>query len=283
MLLIRDAETLRRWVEAWRVAGRLIGFVPTMGALHEGHLALVRRAKAECERVIVSIFVNPLQFGPGEDFERYPRPFDRDRRLCEKEGVDLLYHGRVEDLYPPDFQTKVSVGELTKVLCGPFRPGHFDGVCTVVTKLLLRTMPHIAYFGRKDYQQAVVIRRMVRDLDIPCEIRIVDTVRDSDGLALSSRNAYLSAEDRKAALCLWRGLSEALTLFRAGERRVGELRRACCAIIKAEPRAKLQYADIVDAETLRVLSDGETIKSPAVFAVAAFVGPARLIDNVLLQ
>jgi len=232
--------------------------------------------------VIVSIFVNPLQFGPGEDYARYPRPFEKDRALCEKEGVDLLYHGQVEDFYPSDFRTTVSVRELTEVLCGPHRPGHFDGVCTVVTKLLLRTMPDIAYFGRKDYQQAVVVRRMVRDLDIPCEIRLVDTVRDSDGLALSSRNAYLSGEERKAALCLWKGLSRAHSLYKAGERRVGELRSACLRVIEGEPKAKLQYADIVDPQTLRPYRDEEILQGPAVFAVAAFVGTTRLIDNILL-
>lgn len=227
--------------------------------------------------------MNPLQFAPGEDYERYPRPFEKDRQLCEKEGVDLLYHGEVKDFYPSDFRTTVSVRELTEVLCGPHRPGHFDGVCTVVTKLLLRTLPDVAYFGQKDYQQAVVLRRMVRDLDISCEIRLVETVRDKDGLALSSRNSYLNEEDRKAALCLWKGLSQALALYKKGERRVGELRNVCKSAIETEPKAKLQYAEIVDAETLRPYGDEEFVTKPAVLAVAAFVGPARLIDNVLLR
>jgi len=283
MLVLRSTQEVRAWCSAYRAANLKLGLVPTMGALHEGHLALIRTARAECERVVVSIFVNPLQFCPGEDLENYPRPFERDRRLCEKESVDILYHGVTSDFYPDDFRSKVSVSRLTEIMCGPFRPGHFDGVCTVVTKLLLRTLPHVAYFGQKDYQQAVVIKRMIRDLDIPTELRMVPTVREPDGVAMSSRNAYLNAEQRQAARCLWRGLSKALELHRRGERRAGALVDACREEIEREPGVEIEYVELADAEELGKYESEEAVGPRAVLAVAARIGNARLIDNVLLH
>ncbi len=283
MLVLSDTTAISRWVNAYRSARLRIGFVPTMGALHAGHLALIDRARAESDRIIVSIFVNPLQFGPQEDLDRYPRPFAQDAELCRQAGVDVLYHGNVSDFYPEDFRTTVSVSELTEALCGPHRPGHFDGVTTVVAKLLLRTSPDRAYFGQKDYQQAVVIKRMARDLDIPTEIQLVPTVRDADGLAVSSRNQYLTAEERKAATCLWQGLSAAVRCFEQGERRTGLLRHACLRVIAAEPLARIEYVTVVDGDTLRPHADAEPVSEGAVMACAVIIGPARLIDNVLFE
>ena len=254
-----------------------------MGALHEGHLSLIREARAACDRVVVSIFVNPLQFGPNEDLAGYPRPVARDRELCERAGVSILYHGDAADFYENGFRTTVSVSELTEGMCGPFRPGHFNGVCTVVTKLLLRTLPHVAYFGQKDYQQAVVIERMVRDLDIPVAVSVLPTVREPDGLALSSRNAYLSEPERRAALALWRGLSAAVRLFEHGERRAGRLREACQEVITAEPLARIEYLELADARSLRPIPDGAGLAAAAVLAVGARIGTTRLIDNVTLE
>ncbi len=283
MLILSDAASVLRWSLSFRTAGLRIGFVPTMGALHEGHVSLMRTARAECERVIASIFVNPLQFGPNEDFSAYPRPFERDRAMCEEAGVDLLYHGVTADFYPPEFRTTVRVRDLTETLCGRARPGHFDGVCTVVTKLLLRTLPHRAYFGQKDYQQATVIRRMVADLDIPAEIRVLPTVREPDGLAMSSRNMYLAPAERAAAPCLYRGLCAARDLFAAGERATGALTGACRRTIEAEPLARTDYVTAADADTLREFRDEERVVGRAVLAVAVRMGKARLIDNELLE
>ena len=282
MLILSDARCVRAWTAAYHAAHLRIGFVPTMGALHEGHLSLLRAARAECERVVASIFVNPLQFGPGEDADRYPRPFAQDRALCEAAGVDLLYHGRCDDFYPPEFRTSVRVRELTEGLCGRGRPTHFDGVTTVVAKLLLRVLPHTAYFGQKDYQQAAVITRMTADLDIPTRIQIMPTVREADGLAMSSRNLYLTADQRRAAPCLWRGLCAASAAWERGERRAGPLKNACSAVIRGEPLATLEYVEIADGRTLRALGDDATVPEGAVLATAARIGAARLIDNTLL-
>ncbi|HNR99900.1 MAG TPA: pantoate--beta-alanine ligase [Planctomycetota bacterium] len=283
MLIKNDAAGVQAWSLACRAAGLRIGFVPTMGALHGGHAALLRAARAECDRVIASVFVNPLQFGPGEDFAAYPRPFERDKALCAEAGVDLLYHGNPEDFYPPGFRTEVRVRELGETLCGRARPGHFEGVCTVVAKLLLRTFPHRAYFGQKDYQQAAIIRRMAADLDIPAAIAVLPTVREPDGLAMSSRNAYLGPAERAAAPCIFRGLSAALARFAAGERGAGALVGTCRSVIAAEPAAAIEYVAAADAESLREYAVEERIGGRAVLAAAVRFGPARLIDNVLLE
>ncbi len=256
-----------------------VGFVPTMGYLHEGHLSLVRRARAECAGVVVSIFVNPTQFGPGEDLATYPRDLPGDLRLLEGEGVDLVWTPTPEVMYPPDFQTWVTVEEVARPLEGAQRPGHFRGVATVVAKLFNAVQPHRAYFGQKDAQQAVVIRQMVRDLNFPIEIIVCPTVREADGLAMSSRNSYLTPQERQAATVLYRALGAARAAFADGERDADRLRRLVAEIIAAEPLARLQYVSCAHPETLQEL---ETVADAALLSLAAFVGRTRLIDNLLL-
>jgi pantoate--beta-alanine ligase len=251
-----------------------------MGALHEGHLTLVRRARAECGFVVVSIFVNPTQFAPGTDFERYPRDLERDAAKAATAGADLVFAPAVEEIYPPGDSTFVEVtGQLVDCLCGPHRPGHFRGVTTVCARLFNIVAPDRAYFGEKDYQQLLVIKRMVRDLHFPLAILPVPTVREPDGLAMSSRNAYLSAEERKAAAVLSRGLFAARDQFASGERDAAALVAAAKRVIAPEPRVKLQYLELRDAETLAEI---KRVEGRAVLALAAYVGQARLIDNMVL-
>jgi pantoate--beta-alanine ligase len=256
-----------------------IGLVPTMGALHEGHLSLVRAAKSQCAVVAVSIFVNPTQFGPNEDFTRYPRSFAHDCQLLEKEGVDLLFGPPVEEMYPAGAVTWVTVEGLSDRLCGRSRPGHFRGVTTVVAKLFHIIAPDAAFFGQKDAAQVAIIRRMVRDLNFPVEIVACPIVREADGLAMSSRNSFLEPEQRKAALVLYRSLSEIRKRFASGERETQELIAAGKQAFAQEPSVRLDYLEIVDPETLGPLPN---ITSPALVAVAAFVGTTRLIDNIVL-
>jgi pantoate--beta-alanine ligase len=267
-------------VLADRRAGRRVAFVPTMGALHEGHLSLVDRARQLADRVVVSIFVNPLQFGPGEDLARYPRALELDAALCEARGVDLLFAPPAEALYPAGAPlVRVVPGPLAQRLCGAARPGHFEGVLTVVAKLFHIVPADVAVFGQKDYQQALLIRRMVRDLDFPIGVEVAPTVREADGLAMSSRNAYLAPEERRRAAVLSRGLAAALAAYRDGMRHPAEL---------AGIAGRLLAADGVRPEYLELV-DGETLAPPAeagpgdVLAVAAFVGATRLIDNVILS
>lgn len=267
---------------AWRTArtGSTIGFVPTMGYLHKGHLALVRCARAENDEVVVSIFVNPLQFGPHEDYERYPRDLVRDLRLLEPEGVGLVFAPLVEEMYPPGFATAVEVsGPLAERLEGAARPGHFRGVATVVTRLLNLVQPHRAYFGWKDAQQVLVVRRVVQDLALPVEIVPVPTVREADGLAMSSRNVYLSPEERAAAAALPRALFAALARFQQGERDAEVLRQLVHAALAQTP-VRLEYVSVSDRETLQELAQ---VDRPALLLVAAWVGTTRLIDNVPLD
>ena len=258
-----------------------VGLVPTMGFFHEGHLALMRRARQECDVVVVSLFVNPTQFGAGEDLEAYPRDEERDAADAVAAGVDYLFAPALEEIYPPDFDTTVEVGGLTSVLCGDPRrrgPEHFRGVTTVVTKLLNIVQPDVAYFGQKDAQQALVLRKLVRDLDIPVRIEVVPTVRDADGLALSSRNAYLTAEERERALALRRGLQEAEAVVATGERDAATVLRAARAQLDAagvEP----EYLELRSAKDL---SPVERVNGSTLLAVAARVGRARLIDNTIL-
>lgn len=256
------------------------GFVPTMGYLHEGHLSLVRRARQDCDHVIVSIFVNPTQFGPHEDFDRYPRDLKRDLALLEKEGVEVVFTPSVEEMYPPGFHTFVEVGGVTERLEGASRPGHFRGVATVVTKLFNIVQPHCAYFGQKDAQQLVVVRKLVRDLDLPIEIVPVPTVREPDGLAMSSRNVYLSPQERQAARVLFRALSLARDLFAGGERDAERVRQQMLALIAAEPLARIDYVSVADADTLQEL---DQIDRPALVSLAVDIGSTRLIDNVVLS
>ncbi len=279
MITVRKAEAARRIVKDVHRSGKTIGFVPTMGALHSGHLSLIRRARKETDFVAVSIFVNPTQFVPGEDFERYPRRFTRDKRLLQKEGVDLLFAPDVHQMYPKGFSTYVVEENLTKVLCGRRRPGHFRGVTTIVAKLLNLLNPDRAYFGQKDYQQSVVIERMVKDLNIDTKVVVSPAVRERGGLAVSSRNDYLSQEERKKALCLYEALKVARALAKRGERDCQKIVKAMKRRILQEKGVRIDYVSIVHSETLKELS---TLEGKAVAAVAVWVGKARLIDNAAL-
>jgi pantoate--beta-alanine ligase len=265
-----------------RAAGRRIGLVPTMGALHEGHLSLMSLAKEMSDTVIASVFVNPTQFGPNEDFDRYPRDLAHDAELAFTRGVDFIFAPAAEDMYPEGFSTYVVVEGLGGKLEGASRVGHFRGVTTIVNKLLNITHPHFAFFGRKDAQQVVIIKRMVRDLNMDAEIVVGPTVREEDGLALSSRNVYLSSEERKAAVVLRRALERTRTLFGSGERDGAKLLAAMRSIIEAEPLARIDYLAVTDTERLDPVEiippDGPTLVSMAVF-----VGSTRLIDNIVLN
>lgn len=269
--IVSDRAEMQRISAGWRQAGQRVGLVPTMGALHDGHLSLVRRARDECDRVVVSVFVNPLQFGPAEDFERYPRDRKRDLELLAAAGADAVYMPAQKDMYPPGAVTRVRVHGLDERLEGAHRPGHFEGVATVVTKLFNATTPHRAYFGQKDAQQAALITRMARDLDTGVEVSVLPTVRDDDGVALSSRNAYLSPQERQAARCLVEALRAANAAFDAGERDSLKLRRLMVAVLDAEPLAHPDYVEVVDPQTF------EGPGSLAVLAVR--IGHTRLIDN----
>ncbi|MGE5251153.1 MAG: pantoate--beta-alanine ligase [Bacteroidota bacterium] len=257
----------------------VVGLVPTMGYLHEGHLSLIRKARDECDHVVVSIFVNPTQFGPTEDLSRYPRDLARDLALMEPIGPDIVWTPTADEMYPEGFQTWVEVETLTQVLEGAMRPGHFRGVTTVVAKLFNAVQPQRAYFGQKDAQQAAVIRQMTRDLNFPIELVVCPTLRETDGLAMSSRNKYLEGEDRAAALVLFRALNAARNAYQAGERDAEALRRLMRETITAEPRARLQYVSCADPDTLQEL---ETVTSKALLSMAVFIGNTRLIDNVIL-
>jgi pantoate--beta-alanine ligase len=263
-----------------RATGRRIGFVPTMGALHDGHLSLVRAARERSDVVVASIFVNPTQFGPNEDYRNYPRNLESDARLLGEEGVDVLFAPAPEEIYPPGFQTYVTVRDLSQPLCGRSRPGHFRGVATVVTKLLNIVQPDAAFFGRKDAQQGILIQQLVRDLSLPVEIVLCPTVREADGLAVSSRNAYLKPEERQAALVLHRSLGRAREMLVAGERSVERLVAGVRGLLEAEPRVRVDYVEVVDAATLE---PAERLQGRIVLALAAWVGKARLIDNLMAE
>jgi len=279
--VVATAAEVRERVGGARGSGESIGLVPTMGAFHEGHLALIRRARAECGYVVVTIFVNPTQFPPGEDFERYPRDLEGDVEKAGQEGVDLIFAPPVGEVYPPRDCTFVEViGPLVECLCGPHRPGHFRGVTTVCARLFNIAGADRAYFGEKDYQQLLVIRQMVRDLRLPLEIVPVPTVREPDGLAMSSRNRHLSPEEREAAAVLYRALSEAKKEVEAGERDAAALVVGVREMIEAEPLVRLQYVELREAETLEGV---RRVERRSVLAVAALVGKARLIDNVLIE
>ncbi len=280
MRVIDTVGEMQQEANLWRREGRIIGFVPTMGYLHEGHLALMRCAKERSDRLVVSVFVNPTQFAPGEDFERYPRDLDRDLALMQSVGVDVVFAPTVSDMYPDGFQTYVEVGEVTQPLCGAKRPGHFRGVTTVVAKLFHIVKPHVAVFGEKDYQQLLTIRRMVHDLAMDVEIVGHSIVREPDGLAMSSRNVYLSPEERGEALLLSQALAEASRLVQAGERDVSTLVSAVRKILEQGTHVRIDYAELRDAETLEEMA---SLDRPGVLALAAYVGQARLIDNAVLR
>jgi pantoate--beta-alanine ligase len=264
-----------------REQDRTIGLVPTMGALHEGHLSLVREARRMCDVVVVSVFVNPAQFGPGEDFERYPRDLTRDTALLTDYNVDYIFAPPVEEIYSRNFSTYVNVEGLSEQLEGAARPGHFRGVATVVTILLNVVRPDFAFFGQKDAQQAVIIRRLVKDLALDTEVLVLPTVREDSGLAMSSRNSYLSAEEQQAATVIHRALAKAKETFKAGERHAGKLADQIKTTIEGEPRVRLDYVSITDAETLERLDRLDD--RPILIAVAAYVGKIRLIDNTILN
>lgn len=278
MKILTTISDTRPACRAAKCGGRL-GLVPTMGALHEGHLSLVRAAKAQCEAVVVSLFVNPTQFGPNEDLAKYPRTLERDCDLLDKAGVDLLFAPSVAEMYPQGASTFVNVEGLSEKLDGKSRPGHFRGVTTIVSKLFHIVEPDCAFFGQKDAAQVAVIRRMVRDLDLPVEIVVCPIIREPDGLALSSRNVYLDAAQRKSALVLSRSLRAVQDQFQRGERRAAELLATARRVIAEEPSVRIDYSEIVDPHTLDPL---EEVRGPALVAVAAFAGTTRLIDNVVL-
>jgi pantoate--beta-alanine ligase len=258
----------------------LVGFVPTMGYLHEGHLALVKRARAENPSVVVSIFVNPTQFGPGEDFAKYPRDPQRDLTMLEKEGTDVVFMPTADEMYPPNFNSWVEVGKIAERLEGASRPGHFKGVATVVARLFDIVQPDKAYFGQKDAQQLMVIRQMVSDLNLSLEIVAVPTVREGDGLAMSSRNTYLNPEERKQAVVLYQALTLAQKLYSDGEKDAKTIRQQMTELIQKQPRAKIDYISIADAETLDEL---DTVRSPALVSMAVRIGRTRLIDNAVIR
>ena len=280
MKIVSDIREMQQLAGHYRQQGKTIGFVPTMGYLHEGHLSLMRRARPQCDILVVSIFVNPTQFGPNEDFERYPRDFERDERLCREVGVDVVFYPTADAMYPRPYLTYVHVEKLSETMCGASRPGHFRGVTTVVTKLFNIVQPHIAVFGQKDYQQSLIIRQMVRDLNFDVQIDVAPIVREADGLAMSSRNKYLSPEERQQALVLYRSLTRAEELIREGERNVDTLLQAMQTVISEAPDARIDYIAIVDAETLEPLS---TVRHNTVIALAVYIGTTRLIDNTWIR
>lgn len=257
-----------------------IGLVPTMGALHSGHLSLIKKARQECGYSIVSIFVNPWQFGAKEDFKIYPRPIKKDLKLCRESGVDIVFYPKPKDMYPVDFKTHVAVEKLSNLLCGASRPGHFLGVTTVVCKLLNIIQPNIAYFGQKDAQQVIIIKRMVQDLNIRVKIKTLPIVRESDGLAMSSRNIYLNSAQRQEALCLYRALRTAKKLVKSGVNEAASIKKAIVSVIQESNSAKTDYIAIVDE---RNLSPVKCINRRILIALAVYFGKTRLIDNVVVR
>ncbi|MDD5084614.1 MAG: pantoate--beta-alanine ligase [Candidatus Omnitrophica bacterium] len=279
MKVIVSARALAREMDRLRRQGKTVGFVPTMGALHDGHLSLIRRARRKNNVVVVSIFVNPIQFGHGEDFTRYPRPVGRDKTLCLRAGVDYIFMPRPASLYPKGFGTFVEATELSRPLCGAKRPGHFRGVTTVVAKLFNIVKPHAAYFGAKDYQQAVVVRRMARDLNFDIKIEICPIIRERDGVAMSSRNVYLSPEERRRARSLSESLRYAWKMINKGERSAQKIKAAIRSIL-GKNVSKIDYVEIVRLDNLTVL---KRLSGRALIALACFVGRTRLIDNVVVK
>lgn len=278
MRITETIKDVREQVKAWKKEGLSVGLVPTMGYLHEGHKSLIDKAVEENDRVVVSVFVNPIQFGPSEDLASYPRDLERDGKICEEAGADLVFHPAEGEMYFEDFCTYVDMDDLTKGLCGKSRPTHFRGVCTVVSKLFHIVAPDRAYFGQKDAQQLAVIRRMVRDLNFDLEIVGCPIVREADGLAKSSRNTYLNEEERKAAVILHKGLSEGEKLLRAGEKSAEKIVAAIRSTIESEALARIDYVEVVDWNTLKPV---DQIQGEVLAAVAVYIGKTRLIDNFI--
>lgn len=280
MKVLRTIKEIKEYAKTQKQAGKIIGLVPTMGALHEGHLTLMRSAREKCDIVIASVFVNPVQFGPNEDYDAYPRRFEEDCKKLETVPVDAVFHPEPAEMYPDGYATYVNVeGEITHKLCGAQRPGHFRGVATVVTKLMNLSRADEAFFGQKDAQQVVVISRFVEDLNINVHINMVPIVREESGLARSSRNQYLSADEKKAALVLSRSLKAAKMLYADGENKVAELKKVVSDILEAEPMATVDYVELYSFPGLLSI---EEVKGPALLAIAVKIGKTRLIDNVIL-
>ncbi len=279
MRTVKTVEELRKILNPLRRKGKTIGFVPTMGALHEGHLTLMRRAKKECDVCVVSIFVNPKQFGPHEDLSRYPRDFKRDASMSFKENVDIMFFPSDNVVYPKRYLTCIDVENISNVLCGAFRPGHFKGVATVVAKLLNMVQPDVLYLGQKDAQQVAVLTAMIADLNFPIKVQVVPTAREADGLAMSSRNVYLTSRERQEATVLYQALSQAQTQVKKGERSAAKIIKAIKALISKQSAGKIQYVACVDANTLEPLIK---LNGHVLIAVAVFFGQTRLIDNVIV-
>lgn len=280
-MLVTEIKEVKEQIREWRKQELKIGFVPTMGALHEGHESLIKRAVKENDKVVVSVFVNPTQFGPNEDYDSYPRNIEKDLEVCRNAGADMIFHPAAEELYFENKSTFIQVEGLTNVLCGAKRPGHFDGVCLVVSKLFHIVTPDRAYFGQKDAQQVAVLKRMVRDLNMDVEIIPCPIVRESDGLAKSSRNLYLSETERKAALVLSKSLEGAKEQLRQGERDTDKLKKMIIATIQKEPLAKIDYVEIVDAEELTSIQG--VITRNVLVPIAVHIGKTRLIDNFIFE
>ncbi|AQS05361.1 pantoate--beta-alanine ligase [Clostridium beijerinckii] len=279
-MLVKEIKELRNLIKAWKRDGLSVGYVPTMGALHEGHESLIKRAVEENDKVVVSVFVNPTQFGPNEDFDSYPRNINKDLELCINAGASIVFNPEPSEMYYGDKSTSVSVSGLTSVLCGAKRPGHFDGVCLVVSKFLNIVTPDKAYFGEKDAQQVAVIKRMVRDLNIDVEIVACPIIREEDGLAKSSRNTYLSKDERKAALVLSRSLEIAKDALRKGERNANNIKNSIKEVLNSEPLAKIDYVEIVDSDSLKSV---EIIERNVLIPIAVYIGKTRLIDNFTFE
>ena len=280
MEIVSNPRDMQAVSLAWRKLGQKVAFVPTMGYFHDGHLSLMRYGRQHGDRLVVSLFVNPTQFGPSEDLDRYPRDLEKDSALAREVGVDVLYTPTAADMYPLGYQTYVTVEDLSQPMCGATRPGHFRGVATVVLKLFHQVLPHLAIFGEKDYQQLAVIKRMVADLNVPVEVVGRPIVREADGLAMSSRNSYLSPEERRSALGLFQALTRARDLAASGEAKADKILTEVKQMISQTPNTRLDYAVLVDTDTLHNV---DTIRGSARLAVAAMVGGTRLIDNMLLE
>lgn len=280
MKIVKTVEEVRAQVKEWRKEGYTVGLVPTMGFLHEGHKSLIVRAAAENDKVVVSDFVNPTQFGPGEDLESYPRDLDRDAALCEEAGADLIFNPQPSDMYFPDATTYVTMTQLNEELCGKTRPIHFRGVCTVVSKLFHIVAPDRAYFGQKDAQQLAIIKRMVRDLNFDLEIVGCPIVREDDGLAKSSRNTYLNAQERQAALCLSKAVKLGQQMAAAGEKDAAKVVGAMKELIEKEPLARIDYVEAVNGINMKPV---ETLDAPVLVAMAVYIGKTRLIDNFIIE
>ena len=279
-MLVKEIKELRSLIKSWKREGLSVGFVPTMGALHEGHESLIKKAVLENDKVIVSVFVNPTQFGPNEDFDSYPRDINKDLNLCMNAGAAIVFNPEPSEMYFDNKSTSISVSNLTSVLCGAKRPGHFDGVCLVVSKLFNIVTPDKAYFGQKDAQQVAVLKRMVRDLNIDVEIVPCPIIREEDGLAKSSRNTYLSKDERIAALVLSKSLNIARELLENGERNANKIKEIMKAEIIKEPLAKIDYIEIVDSDSLENV---ENIEKSILVPIAVYIGKTRLIDNFIFE